>query len=146
MVSTYSTSSLASVHDFEDLRRVNSLDQTRAAKQASEPTLGSFLQRAAFAQLPARFYGLLQVSLPFAFQFWTWGWRRTAGWLVVASAFGLWALAQQQLEGYADADGLPLPASWFPLRLWRLARGAAAVLGSLITLGLLLEGFAQLMT
>lgn len=124
---------------------MNSLGHPRVVQPAGEPTLGSLLQRAAFAQLPARFYELLQLSLPFAFQFWTWGWYRTAGWFVVASSFGVWGLAQQELEGYADADGLPRPPSRISRRIWRLARGVAATLGSLVTLGLLLEGFAQLM-
>jgi hypothetical protein len=83
--------------------------------------------------------------VPLAFQLWSWGWHRTAGWLAVASAFGVWALAQQRLEGHAEADDAQLSAT-SPLRqAWRVARRVAAVGGSLITLALLLEGFTQLM-
>jgi hypothetical protein len=63
----------------------------------------------------------------------------------VASAFGLWALAQQQIDGYADAgDDRPLNGPRLGMA-WRVARRMGGLVGSLTALALLLEGFAQVM-
>src|SRR5215211_6470133 len=82
---------------------MNIINEAQGTGSISDPTLGAILQQAAYAQLPSRFYALLQACMPLAVQCWSWGWHRTAGWLVVLSAFGIWALAQQQIEGYEDA-------------------------------------------
>src|SRR5438105_10970016 len=112
---------------------------------AAEPgTLGALMRRVVGAEVPTRFYALLQVSLPLAWQCWTWGWRRSAGWLLVASAFGIWALAQQRIDGYVD-DGLVVPIRKGWSSAWRTLRVVAAAIGCLTTLALVLEGFAQLM-
>ena len=124
---------------------MKTIDDDQWAESTSRATLGEILRRAAYAQLPSRFYGVLQLCVPLAVQFWTWGWRRTAGWLVVASTFGIWALAQQQIDGYADAgDAIPLSS---PRRgaVWGVAGRVGGVVGSLAALALLLEGFAQVM-
>lgn len=107
-------------------------------------TLGDLVRRTAFAQVPSRFYGVLQFCTPLAVQLWRAGWHRTAGCCLAASSFGLWALAQQRLEGHADTA---LPERTPTLRVrrgWQLARRIAAVVGSLTTLVLVAEAFAQL--
>jgi len=124
---------------------MKTIDTVRLADSTSRATLGEILRRAVYAQLPSRFYGTLQLSMPLAAQFWIWGWRRTAGWLVVASAFGIWALGQQQIDGYADAADFAPLAGRIPSLVWRLVRRVGAVVGSLTALVLLLEGFAQVM-
>jgi len=112
---------------------------------ASSRTLPEILQDTAYTRLPSTFHWLLQAGLPLAFQLWIWGWHRAAGWLVVTSAFSVWALAQQRLEGYADDSSIRPPAIASSGRLWRVARGLSALVGSSVALALLLEGFAQLM-
>jgi hypothetical protein len=125
---------------------MSSIEPVAEAKPASESTLGELLERTAYAQLPSRFYATLQLCLPLAYQCWTWGWHRTAGWLTVLSAFGLWALARQKTHGHADDVGevavVPSPKSQ---RLWRVVRGFAATGGSIATLMLVLEAFAQIL-
>ena len=124
---------------------MKTIDGVQQIVAPGESTLGELLRRTAYAQLPATFYWLLQLCVPLAFQLWVWGWHRAAGWLAVASAFGVWALAQQRLEGHAEADDAHLAATSSLRQVWRVARGLAGVGGSLITLVLLLEGFSQLM-
>ena len=124
---------------------MKTIDEIQGTGSISDPTLGAILQRAAYAQLPSRFYALLQACLPLAVQCWTCGWHRTAGWLVVLSAFGIWALAQQQIEGYEDAVDVTLAGTRGSAPLWRALRKVGAVVGSLTALALLLEGFAQVM-
>jgi hypothetical protein len=124
---------------------MTTIDDVRVVDSTSAATLGDILRRAVYAQLPSRFYGALQLSVPLAAQFWTWGWRRTAGWLVVGSAFGIWALAQQKIVGYAEAGDVDLVAAGTPDLLWRVARSVGGAVGSLTALALLLEGFAQVM-
>ena len=66
-------------------------------------TLGAELRSLALAHLPSRFYLALQLALPAAVQFWARGWTRTAACMVVASAFGIWALGEQALNESGDA-------------------------------------------
>jgi hypothetical protein len=119
-------------------------DVVRQSTAASELTLPELLKRVAYAEVPARFYAVLQVCVPFAVQFWAWGWHRTAGWLGIASVFGVWALAQQRVIGYSD-DGATQPPASSGRRLWRFIRGAAAAVGTIGTVILVLEVFAQIM-
>jgi len=124
---------------------VNMLEGIRSRESSRAGTLGDLLRRVAFAQLPSRFYGLLQLCVPLAGQLWLAGWHRSAGWCLAASSFGLWALAQQRLEGHADATA---PDGTLAVRFrrgWQLLRRAAAVVGSLTALVLFAEAFAQLM-
>jgi hypothetical protein len=119
-------------------------DVVRRQTVVRELTLPELLKRVAYAEVPSRFYAVLQVCAPFAVQFWAWGWHRTAGWLGVASVFGLWALAQQRVIGYSD-DGADQPPASSRRRLWRFTRGAAAAAGTIGTAILVLEGFVQIM-
>jgi len=124
---------------------MKTLEDVQQSESRSGATLDEILRRSVYAQLPSRFYGMLQLCLPLAAQCWSWGWHRTAGWLMVASAFGLWALAQQQIDGYADAgDDRPLNGPRLGMA-WRGARRMGGLVGSLTALALLLEGFAQVM-
>jgi len=108
-------------------------------------SLGEVLRDTAYAQLPATFHWLLQACVPLAFQFWAWGWHRLAGWLLVASAFSVWALAQQRLEGHADGGDACSSETPSHGRIWGIARGLAALVALSATLALVLEGFAQLL-
>jgi hypothetical protein len=102
-----------------------------------EPTLGELLRSIAYRRLPAQFYQLLQLAIPLAFQAWAWGWKRTAGWLVVVSLFGIWAL----LERRSDDDDRTA-AGRFLVRLGRRASGATA---ALLAGGLVFEAFLHVM-
>lgn len=121
------------------------METTRSlnAGRSSEETLGTLARRAVAAQLPSRFYAVLQICFPFAIQAWSWGWHRTAGWLTAASLFGLWAIFQQHLEGYFD-DGVDVPPR-ATARGVKILRAVAASTGTVLVLGLTLEAFAQLM-
>ena len=103
---------------------------------AEEPTLGALLRSVAYHRLPAQFYQLLQLAIPFAVQLWVWGWKRSAGWMVVASLFGIWALCEQRV----DATGEQSSRAVWPRIGRRLAGGGAALMAG----GLALEGFVQL--
>lgn len=109
-----------------------------------EKTLYALFRRLAHVELPSRFAALLQLCAPLAIQCWTAGWHRTAGWLGVASMFGIWALAQQRLVGHSD-ELVPATVSSRSQRRWRRLRSGAAVIGSIATLVLVLEAFAQVM-
>lgn len=121
----------------------SSAPSTPVAHEAPrDATLDVLLRRFAFAQLPSRFYSLLQVSAPLAIQAWTLGWHRTAGWLFTLAAFGIWAIAQQRLQGHADLLAETAPE---PSRMWRVLRRTAAIVTGLSAGLLLAEGFVQIM-
>jgi len=119
-------------------------DVVRQSTAAGELTLPELLKRVAYGEVPARFYAVLQLCAPFAVQFGVWGWYRTAGWLGVASVFGVWALAQQRVTGYSD-DGAPQPPVSSGRRLWRFVRGAAAAVATTGTAILALEALLHIM-
>src|SRR5262245_9272738 len=73
-------------HSFKEFQMSDVVRQQTVVRQLTLPEL---LKRVAYAEVPSRFYAVLQVCAPFAVQFWAWGWHRTAGWLGVASVFGL---------------------------------------------------------
>ena len=126
---------------------MSAIDKVREAPPpVSASTLSELLQKTAHAKLPSQFYGLLQICLPLAYQAWTWGLHRTAGWLVVASAFGLWALGQQHLKGHSESDDDPPPPRSKLRGVWRLVRGGAAAIGSVGAFVLFLEAFVRLMS
>ena len=110
-----------------------------------EPTLATMLHGVAMAQMPARFYQGLQLAVPAAVHFWNIGARRTALWLAVVSAFGIWSLCQQAIarrESWGDATDRTSRARAFAARATRVLAGAAAAL----TAGALLaEAFTRLM-
>lgn len=109
-------------------------------------SLSDLFKRLAYVQLPSRFHTATQLGFPLAYQLWSWGWHRTAGWLAAIALFSLWALAEQHLTGRADSEVHPVPESSKRLAGWRLVRGVSATAGSLITLTLVLEAFAQLLS
>ncbi|HEY9225643.1 MAG TPA: hypothetical protein VIP11_03280 [Gemmatimonadaceae bacterium] len=108
-------------------------------------SLSDLLRRLAYAQLPGRFHTLVQLGLPLAYQLWSWGWPRTAGWLTALALFSLWALAEQRLTGRADSEVIPVSSDPKRGKAWRLVRRVTATGSSILALSLLLEAFAQLM-
>jgi hypothetical protein len=113
---------------------------------ADGETLAAVLRKAAYAQLPGQFYGLLQVCAPLSVQLWHWGWHRSAGWAILASVFGIWALAQQRLEGYEDAGELAPRVTGAGRRMWRVVRTVTAVVGCSAAAVLAVEGFVRLLS
>ena len=69
-----------------------------------EPTLSESLHSVAYTRLPTQFYQLLQLAIPFAVQFWSYGLHRTAGCMTVVSLFGIWAHSVTRLEGTGAKD------------------------------------------
>jgi len=102
-----------------------------------EPTLGALLRSVAYHRLPTQFYQMLQMAIPFAAQLWFWGWKRSAGWMVVVSLFGLWALCEQRVDDLGERS----PRAAWP----RIARRRTGGVAALLAGGLVLEGFVQLM-
>jgi hypothetical protein len=110
-----------------------------------EPTLANLLRASAFGHLPARFYQLLQFALPLAGQMWFAGFPRIAGWLVVLSAFGIWALCQQREERDAwaiDTNVIPARRSTWVGVARRLAGFPAGALAG----GLVVEAVIHLLS
>lgn len=114
--------------------------------EIARDSLSDLLRRLAYVQLPSRFHTVAQLGFPLAYQVWTWGWHRTAGWLTAIALFSLWALAEQHLTGRADSEIRPVSGDSKKLAGWRLLRRASAAAGSLLALALVLEGFAQIMS
>lgn len=108
-------------------------------------SLSDLLRRFAYAQLPSRFHTLAQLGFPLAYQAWSWGWQRTAGWLTTLALFSLWALAEQHLAGRADSEVRVVADSSARGTAWRILRRVSAAAGSLLVLTLSLEAFAQIM-
>ena len=108
-------------------------------------SLSDLLRRFAYAQLPSRFHTLAQLGFPLAYQAWSWGWHRTAGWLTTLALFSLWALAEQHLTGRADSEVRAVPDSSANGTAWKVLRRVSATAGSLLVLTLSLEAFAQFM-
>ena len=104
---------------------------------AEEPTLGALLRSVAYHRLPTQFYQMLQMAIPFAAQLWVWGWRRSAGWMVVVSLFGLWALCEQRVDDLGERS----PRAAWP----RIGRRFTGAIGGLLAAILAIEGFVQLM-
>ena len=77
-----------------------------------EPTLGALLRSVAYHRLPTQFYQMLQMAIPFAAQLWFWGWKRSAGWMVVVSLFGLWALCEQRVDELGERRPGPRGREW----------------------------------
>jgi hypothetical protein len=116
------------------------------ASPTPEPTLGAALRSVASAQLPGRFYQGLLLAAPAASQFWVWGWKRSAGWMAVASAFGIWALCQQSLrrrEEWAPVVGVD--SKWRRIGL-HVARRSAGFAAALLAGGLIAELFVHVMS
>lgn len=84
-----------------------------------EPTLGGMLRSVARAELPARYYQLLQLAFPLAGEFVALHWWRPAGWAFAVGAFGAWALVEQYLQREME----------FGTQRHAVARAARAVAG-----------------
>ena len=108
-------------------------------------SLSDLLRRFAYTQLPSRFHTLAQLGFPLAYQLWSWRWPRTAGCIATLSLFSLWVLAEQHLTGRSDSEVHPAPTHSTGRALWLFFRRLSASAGSLLTLALLLEAFAQIM-
>ena len=113
------------------------MEMHTADRIAEDPTLGALLRSVAYHRLPTQFYQMLQLAIPFAAQLWVWGWRRSAGWMVVVSLFGLWALCEQRVDDLGEGS----PRAAWP----RIGRRLSGAIGGLLAGGLAIEGFVQLM-
>ncbi len=100
-----------------------------------EATLSAALHSLALSHLPSQFYLGLQLALPAAVQFWAWGWHRSAGCMVVASAFGIWALGEQALDQAGDTTMGNGP----PGRLARAVHWTSGLVAGGLTAVLLLD-------
>jgi hypothetical protein len=122
------------------------ISKTSQAGEIAGDSLTDLLRRLAYAQLPSRFHSVAQLGFPLAYQLWSWGWHRSAGWLTAIALFSLWALAEQHLTGRADSEIHPVAENSKRLAGWRFLRSMSATTGFLITLTLILEGFAQILS
>jgi len=114
---------------------------TRTDELPGGPTLFAGLHSLAIRSVPSRFYLGLQLAAPAAIEFWSLGWKRSAFWMVAASAFGVWALFEQKLDQSSDTEmGNPPPGVGF--RVWHRVAGVVA---GVTTLALLMEIFFQMM-
>ena len=78
----------------------------------ADPTLDELLHSVAYTRLPAQFYQLLQLALPAAAELWSYGWYRSAGWMVVVSLYGIWALCAKRLD---EAEMERHPSPWLTI-------------------------------
>ncbi len=99
-----------------------------------EPTLANTLRGLAEAQLPSRFYLVLQLAAPTGFELWSLGWHRSAMVMLAVSAFGVWALCEQQRSAL-------VPSAWIGV-----VRKSAGTLAALTAAGVALEAFLRLMS
>ena len=121
-------------------------DRGRSLTRADdEPTLPNLLRSFAFGHFPTRFYQMLQFALPLSAQAWLLGFPRVAGWLLVLSAFGIWALAAQRVERDSLAvEVYDLQAQ--PSKLARVARRLAGFTAGAVAGGLAIEVVVKLLS
>jgi len=124
---------------------VTTIPEAARASGTAHSSLSDLLRRFAYAQLPSRFHTLAQLGFPLAYQAWSWGWHRTAGWLTTLALFSLWALAEQHVTGRADSEVRAVADSSAKETAWKVVRRVSATAGSLLVLTLSLEAFAQFM-
>jgi len=105
---------------------------------ASEPTLASLATRLVRTTVPRRLYHVLSFALPFAIDFATRGWWRSAGWALAVAAFGAWGLADHWMA--ESAVNHPSRARW--VRVVRVIAGGLAVAPPAV---LVLEAFLRLL-
>ncbi len=74
----------------------------------ADPTLDELLHSVAYTRLPSQFYQVLQLALPAAAELWSLGWHRSAGWMIVVSLYGIWALCAKRLDEM-ETDRRPSP-------------------------------------
>jgi hypothetical protein len=89
--------------------------------------------------MSGRLYQCLELAIPAATQFAIWGWWRSAGWMVVVSAFGIWGICDQALEQAVEGRSTAA-ALWF-----RIGRAVAGPAAGLAASCLLIEAISQLM-
>jgi hypothetical protein len=110
-----------------------------------EPTLPNLLRSFALGHVPTRFYQLLQFALPLSAQAWLLGFPRVAGWLLVLSALGIWALAAQRME--RDSLAVDVYAvETHPSKIARIARRLAGFTAGAVAGGLAVEAFVNLLS
>ena len=110
-----------------------------------EPTLPNLLRSFAFGHFPTRFYQMLQFALPLSAQAWLSGFPRVAGWLLVLSAFGIWALSAQRMERDSLAvDVYDVDAR--PSTFARVARRLAGFTAGALAGGLAIEAVVKLLS
>lgn len=103
-----------------------------------DQTLSSVLRSVAYTRLPTQFYQVLQLAIPCALQFWSYGLYRTAGWMVVVSLFGIWALCVKRLDGTDPRDAR--------FRWPRVGRSLARGFGGALAGALAVEAVVRVMT
>jgi hypothetical protein len=109
------------------------------ALEQEEPTLAAAIRSLAHGRMSGRFYQCLELAIPAAVQFAMWGWWRSAGWMLVVSAFGIWGICDQALER-AEEERTSAEHLWF-----RIGRALAGPTGGLAASCLLTEAFGHLM-
>jgi len=109
-----------------------------AAAPGAELTLGELLHSVAYTRLPTQFYALLQLAIPAAAELWSIGMYRSAGWMTLASLYGIWALSAKRLdETYTEAP----PPAW--LRATRaLSRTLGGALGGVLVIDVFIRGLS----
>lgn len=123
--------------------RISSLLRGRIPVNAQDDgTLPAAIRALSVTQLPARFYLVLQLAVPMAFQFWSWGWHRAAALMILVSAFGVWALCEQRLGQSGDAM-MTDPA---PGRGLRLLHAVAGLVAALTCAGLVLDTIVRFLS
>jgi hypothetical protein len=127
-----------------DQVRVN--DVVQSAPPASEPlgaprteaTLNELLHSVAYTRLPTQFYQLLQLAIPAAAELWSYGWRQSAGWMVVVSLYGIWALCAKRMDEASPEERL---SPW--LRIGRsVTKGVGLTLGGVLGIAAILRLFS----
>jgi hypothetical protein len=100
----------------------------RVRAPGADLTLDELLHSVAYTRLPSQFYLLLQLALPAAAELWSYGWRQSAGWMVLVSLYGIWALCAKRIDE-ADPDERLSP--W--LRIGRsVTKGAGLALAGVL--------------
>jgi hypothetical protein len=99
-----------------------------ARAPGTDLTLDELLHSVAYTRLPSQFYLLLQLALPASAELWSFGWRQSAGWTVLVSLYGIWALCAKRID---EADPNEHLSPW--LRIGRsVTKGAGLALAGML--------------
>lgn len=99
-----------------------------ARAPGADPTLNELLHSVAYTRLPSQFYLLLQLALPASAELWSYGWHQSAGWMVLVSFYGIWALCAKRID---EADPSERLSPW--LHIGRsVAKGAGLALAGVL--------------
>ena len=74
-----------------------SYERVQVVEHSQEPTLGVVLRSVVVREIPERFFLLIQLAAPWAFQFARLGWWNSARAMAAISAFGVWGLCEHRL-------------------------------------------------